>query len=229
MSSRKKSTSSNSSTDKEMEFLENEFLNCKIEDIPIPKKDEIGEYESEVLEVMKTGCNRQIAEYVIIEYKKQEDKDKQEAKDKKEDNEFKTLEELRDNYYGDDNMKKIIEKAKEDLKQYKNENNFKDTEQEMEGYEEEVEKVLEVLKDVENDENEEDKKAEQRKYASFYLHKYLFTENNQPPKEILEKKKIYTDKRDAVIEAALRKIKKIVNDEEEYKKFYKDYYKKDFK
>ena len=70
MSSRKKSTSSNTS-DKEMEYLEKEFLNCDVNDIPVPKTDEIGDYEREVLEVMKTGCNRQIAEYVIIEYKKQ--------------------------------------------------------------------------------------------------------------------------------------------------------------
>ena len=136
MSSKKKSTSSNTS-DNEMKFLEEEFLKCNVDDIPIPKTDEIGDYEREVLEVMKTGCNRQIAEYVIIEYKKQEDNDK------KEDNKFETLSELRKNYY--EKIEKIITHAKKALNNYKNDKNdkdYKDVIQEMEGYEEEVEEVL---------------------------------------------------------------------------------------
>jgi len=218
MSSRKKSTSSNTS-DKEMEYLEKEFLNCDVNDIPVPKTDEIGDYEREVLEVMKTGCNRQIAEYVIIEYKKQEDNDK------KDDNKFETLSELRENYYK--KIENIISSAKKDLNNYKNEKNdkdFKDVKQEMEGYEEEIE---EILKDVLDEKNEEKDEEDLRKHAYYYLYKHLFSEDKKPPKDTEEMKKKYTDKKDAVIEAALRKIKKIVNDEEEYKKFYKGYYKKD--
>jgi len=45
--------------------------------------------------------------------------------------------------------------------------------------------------------------------------------------KFLEKKKKFNEKRDAVIESALRRVKKIVNDENEYKIFYKDYYGKD--
>ena len=42
-----------------------------------------------------------------------------------------------------------------------------------------------------------------------------------------ETRDLYIEKREAVIEAALRKIKKIVNDENEYKIFYKNYFGKD--
>ena len=48
--------------------------------MPIPK-EEIKIYNYQVLEVMKTGCNRQIAKYVMLEYKKLEDEDKKETLD----------------------------------------------------------------------------------------------------------------------------------------------------
>ena len=40
-------------------------------------------------------------------------------------------------------------------------------------------------------------------------------------------KENYMKKRDALVESALRLVKKIVNDEKEYKKFYKIYYGKE--
>ena len=44
--------------------------------------------------------------------------------------------------------------------------------------------------------------------------------------KFFEDREKYIKKRESVIEACLRKVKKIVNDEEEYNKFYKEYMKK---
>ncbi len=41
--------------------------------------------------------------------------------------------------------------------------------------------------------------------------------------EFFNYKKAYTDKRDAILEAALRVVKKVVNDEIKYDTFYKEY------
>ena len=59
------------------------------------------------------------------------------------------------------------------------------------------------------------------------MKKYIGELNEEEKKEFEQKRKAYIDKRDAVIESALRKVRKIVNDEKEYKKFYKEYYGED--
>ena len=76
------------SNEEEINYLEEEFLKCEIGEFPSPKK-ELEDYEDYILEVMKSGCNRQIAEYVILEYIKLE----------KEDKNNKTLMELRKDYF----------------------------------------------------------------------------------------------------------------------------------
>ena len=45
-------------------------------------------------------------------------------------------------------------------------------------------------------------------------------------KKFFEDREKYIQKREAVIEACLRKVKKIVNDEEEYNKFFKEFMEK---
>ena len=65
--------------------------------------------------------------------------------------------------------------------------------------------------------------------AKICLYNELKKKEEKEMKEINDLKKQYYDKRDAVIEAALRKVKKIVNNDDEFKKFYKDYYGKDYK
>jgi hypothetical protein len=210
-----------SSSDKEQDYLEDLFLKCDIKDIPIPKTDEIGPYENEVLEVMKSGCNRQIAEYVIMEYKKQEDKDKKEV-----DN-FVPLDKLYESY--NNIIKKYIEDAQFDLKNNKGGvNNFDENmDKDLEGFENEIESVMSCIEEENENNQDKDKKENLAKY---YLHLRLFKDNNN--KEEIKKIKLlnkqYYDKRDAVIESALRKVKKIVNDDNEFKIFYKDYYGKDY-
>ena len=66
--------SKNDYVDKDLDFLEEELLKCNKEDIPIPI-DNIEDLEEEVIEVMKSGCNRQIAEYVILKYKELKDEE----------------------------------------------------------------------------------------------------------------------------------------------------------
>lgn len=214
-----------SKSDNEQDYLEDLFLECKVEDIPIPKTPEIGPYENEVLEVMKSGCNRQIAEYVILEYKKQEDEDKN--NDKKNDKNFVCLSDLYKEY--SDIIEESIKKAQSDLKNNKGDSkNFDEKmDKDLEGFENEIETVMSCVEEEDNNNQGKDTRENKAKY---FLHKYLF--ENKKDEEIDKIKalnKKYYDKRDAVIESALRKVKKIVNDDDEFKKFYKGYYGKDYK
>ena len=206
----------NSDSEKEMEFLEDEFLKCTIEDIPFPK-EEIKEYESEVQEVMKSGCNRQIAEYVILQYKKFEDEEV------KTNENMKKLSQLREEY--DEYKNAVINNA---YQKFRDEIKNKDNKEAiLEGYEYEIEEIIEkingneILKKnnvtLENPEN----------YANYYLNEAIKGLNENDKKRFDETRKEFINKREAVIESALRKIKEIVNDDKEYKKFYKEYYGKE--
>ncbi len=202
-----------SSNDKD--WLEEEFLtNYNIDDIPVPKT-EIGKYEKEVLEVMKSGCNRQIAEYVIIKYKEQEDKDK-----------TTTLNDLCEKYR--EKMEGIIKAAKNDFISSKNiqnandKKNLEEIEKKLEGFENEIEEIMQCREEEDNQEVLENQ-------AKICLYNELKKKEEKEMKEINDLKKQYYDKRDAVIEAALRKVKKIVNNDDEFKKFYYDYYGKEYK
>ena len=211
-----------SKSDNEQDYLEDLFLKCEVKDIPTPKTEEIGPYENEVLEVMKSGCNRQIAEYVIIEYKKQEDEDI------KGDKNFVPLYKLYEEY--NSVIGEYIEKAQDDLKKNKSGNiKFEEKmDKDLEGFENEIEKVMSCIEEDDNNNQGKDTKENKAKY---YLHLHLFENNNDKEKrnKIKSLNKKYYDKRDAVIESALRKVKKIVNDDIEFKKFYKAYYGYDYK
>ena len=216
--------SSQNSIDKELDLLEDEFLKCEIDEIPIPKK-ELKEYESDVKEVMKSGCNRQIAEYVILKYKNLEDEEKKkEVKDK----EFKSLPQLRKEYNINKRpmIKKAIESIDENIK--KNKDDYKGQKIEMEGYEDELDEILnsEEINELKKDDKIK-KEVNLADLARFYVNKYLTSLKEDEEKKFQESRKKYYDKRDAVIEFALREVKKIVNDQKEYEKFYKEYYGKD--
>ncbi len=218
MSSTNRNSHSSNSSDKEKDFLEEEFLKCNVDDLPIPKED-LEKYEKEIQEVMKSGCNRQIAEYVISEYKKLEDEEAEEAKN--ENKEFKKLWELKNDY--SKYIKYIINRAAEKLIDQidKPVEGFN----ELEGYEDEIDKLLDnaTLKEKLKDKNINDIES----YAMHFLKREIDNLKNDEKEEFEKTRKIYIDKREAVIEAALRKIKKIVNDDNEYKIFYKNYYGKE--
>ena len=216
--------SSQNSIDKELDLLEDEFLKCEIDEIPIPKK-ELEDYESDVKEVMKSGCNRQIAEYVILKYKNLEDEEKnKEVKDK----EFKSLPQLRKEY----NIckKPMIQKVVESIvcNIIKNKDDYKNEKIEMEGYEDELDEILnsEDINKLKKDDKTK-KEVNLADLARFYVNKYLTSLKEDEEKKFQESRKKYYDKRDAVIEFALREVKKIVNDQKEYEKFYREYYGKD--
>ena len=210
----RKSSSSSNSNDNEKDFLEEEFLKLKVEDIPIPRK-EIDIYEPEVQEVMKSGCNRQIAEYSLLQYKEIEDKDTKSEK----------LSELRKQY--NDVKDKIIKKARERVEKYvesggvdlEMKNNF---DIELDGYENEIEEILESKKLNEMKDDNTKNLDNVEKYAKYYLNECLKKLENK--EDFIKKREKYYNKREAVIEACLRKIKKIVNNEEEYMKFYENYF-----
>ena len=218
MSSTNRNSNSSNSSDKEKDFLEEEFLKCNVDDLPIPKED-LEKYEKEIQEVMKSGCNRQIAEYVISEYKKLEDEEAEEAKN--ENKQFKRLWELGDDY--SKFLDKIIGRAADKLKNEidKPVEGFN----ELEGYEDEIDKLLDnaTLKEKLQDKNINEIES----YAMHFLKREIDNLKNNEKEEFEKARKIYIDKREAVIEAALRKIKKIVNDDNEYKIFYKNYYGKE--
>ena len=207
----------NNSSDKEKDFLEEEFLKCNIEDLPIPR-EELKDYEKEIQEVMKSGCNRQIAEYVFLEYKNLEDEEEKDSKKKKLCELKKDYEQKHKNSLIEKVTEKVIDKL---IKENKEIQDFKD----IEGYEDEIDEILEKedLKAILKEKNIDNIES----YIKHFIYLEIENMNQEEKKKFKETRDLYIEKREAVIEAALRKIKKIVNDENEYKIFYKNYYGKD--
>ena len=226
--------SKNDYVDKDLEFLEEELLKCEVKDIPIPN-DDIKDLEEEVIEVMKSGCNRQIAEYVILKYK--ELKDEENGKLKLilfKENYLKSRDEYFKEIKGKTNDNESV--IKEVKKKYENiSNKEKDKEgnfeqflnNKLKDYEDDIKKFSEEK----SNENNEIKSDENPLSIKCNLFKDLYIENRKnkdgKTKKFFEDREKYIQKRGAVIEACLRKVKKIVNDEEEYNKFYKEYMKKE--
>jgi hypothetical protein len=214
---------------KDKDFLEEEILNCKLEDIPLPIDKIEEDLDEEIGEVMKSGCNRQIAEYVILKY--QELKDDEDGKPKL--IKFKKdYEKSRNEYFND--IRNNIKTKKKDLvivKDYisskENRENINDeyidqiVDDKLRDYINEIKKV------IENYQDNEINRDEYEKIIKYIIYKNLFIEDEKDSDEktnkFLEERKKYIQKRDAVVEACLRKVKKIVNDEKEYDKFYNEY------
>ena len=177
-------------------------------------------YESEVQEVMKSGCNRQIAEYALIKYNEIEE---EEAKQKGE--EYKKLSQLREEYakHGNYVNSRTIEGIKEYLDKLIDKKEIKDID--LDGYEDEINEIL-SNPDIEKKLKEKKKEEDSQKIVKHHLNEEI---NDYRKKNLLydETRKKFIEKREAVIEFALRTVKKIVNDEKEYKKFYKEYYGKE--
>ena len=176
-------------TELEIEYLEKEFLKYGEDSLPFPK-EEIKIYEEDVQEIMKSGCNRQIAEYVMIKYKELEDKD---SKNKK-------LCDLREEY------KKVIDpiinKTVEDLVDAVQNNRLKEDKNNADNYEyeEEINKVVQ---------NKKIKELEDKEIKDINSYALFFFKNNYEKQAQIDKlREEYINKRDAVIEAALRMVKK---------------------
>ena len=219
-------TSTNQNKLLDNDELEDEFLKCNLEDLPLPIK-KLEDFEFEINEVMKSGCNRQIAEYSLLEYESDlfppEPKNEHE---KSKDSNKKTLSELKNQYKDSkDSIKKDMQNDMS-IANYINglsTANYKKDEKST--YEEEADEIFEEnIKEIEGNENYkiEDTDAIKEFIMSDFKSRVEALESKD--KEIFVKsRKNYRDKRDAIIEAALRLVKKIVNDEKEYKKFEEGY------
>ena len=200
--------------------LENAFLDdCNIDDLPLPNP-ELTDYQIELREVMKSGCNLQIAEYALIKLK------------------IKTeLEEIKGNYNNEkksimddvqDNFDSIFNEIKEgEGKQNQNdisinENKDKNKENDIEKYYEEVDEIMETKLEKEEIQGIDINLLKKKLLEKF--EEILKSSDNR--EKLLEARENYLKKREAIIEAALRIVKKIVNDENEYKKFEKEYLKR---
>ena len=192
----------------ETDELEEEFLECKLEDLPIPKK-ELEKFQFEVREVMKSGCNLQIAEYSLLQY----DIVNYLTKYKDEYNQYKDkfMKLLKDeiNVYFN-NLKENIKTEDEDDDDTKNK------------YEEEADEIID--KNLETIESIKERTTEQIKEDLMNIFKKKVDKSEDKDNFEIAKEN-YVKKRDALIESALRLVKKIVNDENEYEKFKEAYYK----
>ena len=225
--------SKNDSIDKDLDFLEEELLKCDIKDIPIPN-DDIEDLEEEVIEVMKSGCNRQIAEYVILKYKEMKDEENGKLKliiFKK--NYLKSREEYFKEIKGKitDN-KNVIEEVKKEYLKISNKKEFEEKSFEqflcnkLKNYEDDIKKFSEEKNNENNDIKSEEFLISIK--CKLYMDLYIQdkTTRDEKAKKFFEDREKYIKKREAVIESCLRKVKNIVNDEKEYNKFYEEYMKK---
>ena len=206
--------------------MENEFLTLseKIIDKLKPKK-ELSTFEIDINEIMKSGCNRQIAEYALMKYNIQE-----------------KLKEENQKYIA--SKKEIINDIKNKLgtkldNLLKDENRKDDVVEYEPLYEEIYDEIVEYLL------NKNPKSIIDINFIKNGVVKLLSTENINFDK-FKNEKEIYVKKREPIIEAALRLVKKIVNNKkqkpdepeepeeskeleelEEYKKFLEEYFEKE--
>jgi len=197
---------------KEYDILEEQFMqnSCKVEDIPIPKK-KVECFEFEIRKIMESGCNRQIAEYSLL---------------KCEENNIKDLKNLKAKYI---EVKNKIRKSLDDdvevyLANLKNDkpNDINEEVKFYPEYEEEADEIIEEKFDI--IENEPKLLTEKDSIKKYIMTRYkYFSDGAYKDEKFFDYKKAYTDKRDAILEAALRVVKKVVNDEIKYDTFYKEY------
>jgi hypothetical protein len=214
-------TSTNQNKLLDNDELEEEFLKCNLEDLPLPIK-KLEDFEFEINEVMKSGCNRQIAEYSLLEYESDlfppEPKDEHE---KSKDSIKKTLSELKNEYK---KSKKSIKENMPNIDYYINTAKYEKDEKST--YEEEADEIFEEnIKEIEGNENYkiEDTDAIKEFIMSDFKSCVEALGDGKDKEIFVKSRENYRDKRDAIIEAALRLVKKIVNDEKEYKKFEEGY------
>ena len=200
-------TSTNQNKLLDNDELEEEFLKCNLEDLPLPIK-KLEDFEFEINEVMKSGCNRQIAEYSLLEYE----------------SDLSNLSKLKNEYKNSkDSIKKPMQK---NIAHYINDLRTAEYEKdEKSTYEEEADEIFEEnIKEIEGNENYKIEDTDAIKEFIMSDFKSSVEALDDKEKEIFVKSRNnYRDKRDAIIEAALRLVKKIVNDEKEYKKFEEGY------
>ena len=199
----------------EDEELEKDFLKIDMDELNniYKNKEILSNYELEIKEIMKIGCNRQIAEYSLLKNNIESILEKENSKYIKERNNL--LKEI---------TKKLGYKIKALIKDLVNTENItcaiEDSFYEELPYEEIIDLIIEKY--------EKEIPVEVYKYVNFKENlKKLIKDNDEyiGLNKFIEIKKEYIKQREPLIEAALRLVKKIINDENEYNKFYNEFYK----
>ena len=193
----------------ENDELEDAFLSIDFEllEKKITPNKELSNYELDVKEIMNIGCNRQLAEYVLNKIEinsklKEENKKYLEAKNK-----------FINKIKGTINIKEILEKVNKNALDI-----------DVPTLYEKIffEEIIEEIMDKYLKENYEF-------FSEYGFKSNLIKEIKENKKlkfdldEFIKSKKEYIEKRQPIIEAALRLARKILNDEKEYKNFYEYY------
>ena len=193
----------------EKDELEDAFLSIDFEllEKKITPNKELSNYELDVKEIMNIGCNRQLAEYVLNKIEinsklKEENKKYLEAKNK-----------FINKIKGTINIKEILEKVNKNALDI-----------DVPTLYEKIffEEIIEEIMDKYLKENYEF-------FSEYGFKSNLIKEIKENKKlkfdldEFIKSKKEYIEKRQPIIEAALRLARKILNDEKEYRNFYEYY------
>ena len=192
----------------EKDELEDAFLSIDFEllEKKITPNKELSNYELDVKEIMNIGCNRQLAEYVLNKIEihsklKEENKKYIDAKNK-----------FINKIKGTINIKEILEKVNKNALDI-----------DVPTLYEKIffEEIIEEIMDKYLKENYEF-------FSEYGFKSNLIKEIKENKKlkfdldEFIKSKKEYIEKRQPIIEAALRLARKILNDEKEYKNY--EYY-----
>ena len=204
MSTTNTNTTTRENNEDEIEYA---FLSCdeNIIDKLIPN-EKLKNYETDVKEVMKSGCNRQIAEYSLLKcgidsiLKKENEKY------------IKAKEEL---------INEINNKLKNEIIAVINSGVTKvdDIEYDL-IYEEIFDGLMDKI-----EKNNSIIEVTKKYYIKKRLIKLIISNKEINLEQFKKEREEYCKSREPIIEAALRLVKKIVNEEGEYKKFYNEYYK----
>ena len=242
----KTSASIDQQNEEEKDEIEEEFLKKDYNKIKIKLYDkDLLDYEFIIKKVMKQGCSRQIAEYclkqyAIISYVRKYNTDYLEAKKDVKEKMKVDINKIIQNYNDEENKKDTEDTKdandKKDKKETKETNDKKDTkddaksENENNYFDEEIDEIIyEIIHGL----NKEYTPLQNgyvnmiySKELSFRKRiKELFNDlNKYGLNDLKEKKDIYLEKIEPVLEASLRLVKKILNNDKEYEQFKKSYY-----
>ena len=202
------STTKTSSKEDEEDEIENAFLSCDENIIDkLIQNEKLNNFELDIKEVMKSGCNRQIAEYALLKCGIDSILRKENEKY------IKVKEEM---------INEIKDKLQNQINGVINSEITK-----IDDFEYDI--IYEEIFDELMDKIEKDTyiaEVTKKYYIKKRLIKLIISNKEINLEKFKKEREEYCKSREPVIEAALRLVKKIVNEEDEYKKFYEGYFKK---
>ena len=202
------STTKTSSKEDEEDEIENAFLSCDENIIDkLIQNEKLNNFELDIKEVMKSGCNRQIAEYALL-------KCGIDSILRKENEKYIKVKEEMINEIKDKLQNKINSVINSEITK-------------LDDFEYDI--IYEEIFDELMDKIEKDTyiaEVTKKYYIKKRLIKLIISNKEINLEKFKKEREEYCKSREPVIEAALRLVKKIVNEEDEYKKFHEGYFKK---